>query len=53
MGIKPKDALHIGCAMVGDAEYFITTDDGILKKSDRFNKVKILSPTDFINVIDK
>ncbi|MCF8365290.1 MAG: hypothetical protein K9H16_05885 [Bacteroidales bacterium] len=51
-GIKAKDALHIASAIVGEAEYFITTDDGILKKLNRFDNIVILSPTDFIKIID-
>ncbi len=26
------DSLHIACAIKAKAEYFLTTDDGILKK---------------------
>jgi len=32
IGLKSKDALHIACAIEGGAEYFITTDDKILRK---------------------
>ena len=31
-GVKSKDALHIACAIEGKAEYFLTTDDKLLKK---------------------
>ncbi len=33
-GLKLMDSLHISCAIEGNAEYFITTDDKILKKSE-------------------
>jgi len=51
-GIKPKDALHIASAIGGGAEYFITTDDGILKKLVRYNKIVVINPTEFIKILD-
>ena len=50
LGIKPKDALHIACAAVADCDFFITTDKGILKKLDAFEKVRVISPINFINI---
>jgi len=32
-GIKPRDALHIACALKGGAEYFLTCDDKLIKRS--------------------
>jgi predicted nucleic acid-binding protein len=32
IGLKAKDALHIACAIEGKANYYLTTDDEILKK---------------------
>ena len=32
-GIKAKDALHVACAVEGQADYFLSTDDKLLKKS--------------------
>ena len=32
LGLKKMDALHIASAIVSKADYFLTTDDGILKK---------------------
>lgn len=37
---KKYDSLHIACALIGKAEYFITTDDGILRKSNVVEKCK-------------
>lgn len=45
-GIKTKDALHIACAIASEADYFLTTDMGILKKD--INGIKIVNPIDFI-----
>lgn len=47
-GLKSKDALHIASAIEGNAECFITTDDGILKKISKIDNIIVVSPTDFI-----
>lgn len=31
-GIKAKDALHVACAVEGQADYFLSTDDKLLKR---------------------
>ena len=33
LGFAPKDALHIACAIMASCEYFVTTDDFILKRA--------------------
>ena len=48
-GLKSKDALHISCAIEAACDYFITTDDGILKKY-RNGEIKVCSPVEFINI---
>ena len=45
-GIKPKDALHISCAIYAKCEYFITTDRLLIKK--KVEGIKIINPTQFI-----
>ena len=50
LGLKPKDALHVACAIVAGCDYFITTDKGILKKANNFGKVNVVSPIHFINI---
>jgi predicted nucleic acid-binding protein len=30
-GIKPKDALHVACAVIGKSDCFLTTDRRLLK----------------------
>lgn len=32
LGLKSKDALHVACAIAAGCDYFVTTDDGILKR---------------------
>jgi predicted nucleic acid-binding protein len=48
-GIKSKDALHLACAIEAACDYFITTDDGILKKC-KTGEIKVCSPVEFINI---
>jgi len=48
-GVKAKDALHISCAIEAKCDYFITTDDGILKKY-KTGDIKVCSPVEFINI---
>ena len=45
-GLKPKDALHVACAVDAASDFFITTDRGILKK--RFSEISISNPIEFL-----
>ena len=45
-GVKSKDALHLAAAIVGQADFFITTDRGILNKS--INKISVMNPERFV-----
>ncbi|WP_028571652.1 PIN domain-containing protein [Desulfonatronum lacustre] len=47
-GIKKIDSLHIACAIVAKADYFLTTDKGILKKAMLVNDITIIDPIGFI-----
>jgi predicted nucleic acid-binding protein len=44
--LKPKDALHIACAIAADADYFLTTDKKILNKP--IDGIAVVNPIDFI-----
>ncbi len=48
MGIKPRDALHIACALEAGADYFLTCDDKLIKKASQIIGLKILNPIHFI-----
>jgi predicted nucleic acid-binding protein len=50
-GVKSKDALHIACAIEAACNYFITTDDGILKKY-KTGEIKVCSPVEFITILE-
>ncbi len=45
-GVKEKDACHIACAMLAECDYFISTDDRLLKY--QTNKIKLVTPEEFI-----
>ena len=50
-GIKPRDAMHLACAIKGGANYFLTCDDKLIKKAELMQgKIVILSPIDFIRL---
>ena len=46
LGIKPRDALHVACAVCLEADYFLTTDRRLSNK--RIREIPILNPLDFI-----
>jgi predicted nucleic acid-binding protein len=48
LGIKRKDALHLGSAIKANCEYYITTDDGILNKKEKIKGIKIMNPVNYI-----
>jgi len=48
--IKSNDAIHIACALETDCEYFITTDEGILRNY-RASDIRVYSPVDFISEV--
>lgn len=47
-GLRAKDSLHIACAIYAKCDYFITTDDRVLKYKD--DSINIIDPIDFIKV---
>ena len=47
-GIKKMDALHIASTIVAEADYFLTTDDRILKKSGQIQEIRVTDPIGFI-----
>lgn len=49
-GLDFYDSLHIACAIEGKAEYFVTTDSKILKKTNLIAEIKAINPIDFIKV---
>ena len=52
LGVKSKDALHIACAIEGKAEYFLTTDDKLLKKLAKTKELIVINPVNFIPILE-
>lgn len=50
-GFKKLDALHLACSLQAGADYFITTDDGILKKAQNVSAIAITDPIGFIKEV--
>ncbi len=51
LGLRNKDALHLACSVAAKCDYFVTTDDEILRKTVSFEEVKVIDPLDFIRSI--
>ncbi|GMO24728.1 MAG: hypothetical protein Pg6A_11720 [Termitinemataceae bacterium] len=51
-GIKMKDALHLACAINARCDYFITTDDKLIKKYTG-TKIKIRTPITFLDDLEE
>ena len=49
-GLKTKDATHLAFAVKGGCDYFLTTDDKIIKHQD--DRITIMSPVEFINLLE-
>lgn len=50
-GLKKMDALHLACASKANADYFLTTDDGVLKRSGLITNIKISDPIGFVKEV--
>ena len=50
-GIKKFDALHLACALHSKVDYFLTTDDGILRKSLVIEDIRVIDPIGFIKEV--
>jgi len=50
LGLKPKDALHLACAIKSGCEYFITTDKKVLNKN--IDNIAVINPIDFVREME-
>ncbi len=50
--ISIKDALHVACAVVAKADYFITTDRKLLNKLANSKQIRVITPITFIEEQD-
>jgi predicted nucleic acid-binding protein len=53
IGIKAKDALHVAAAIEVGAQYFITTDDRLIKKTRNLVDIVAINPVDIVVLIDE
>ena len=51
MGIKSKDSIHLACAISMRCEYFLTTDDELIKKASGIKEIKVTDPISFIKEV--
>jgi predicted nucleic acid-binding protein len=49
-GVYPKDALHLACAELAQCDYFITTDDKLIKKTGNEKNLRVVNPVTFIEI---
>jgi predicted nucleic acid-binding protein len=47
-GIKPKDALHVACAVYSESDYLFTTDRRLANKQGL--DIRIINPLEFIGL---
>jgi predicted nucleic acid-binding protein len=47
-GLHAKDALHVACAMAAGCDFFLTTDDLVVKRMRGFAGIIVMDPTQFI-----
>jgi predicted nucleic acid-binding protein len=54
-GFRPLDALHLALAEAGNADYFCTCDDKLLRSAKRVKDlaVKVINPVDLVQEIEK
>lgn len=50
-GVKKMDSLHVACAIISSAEYFLSTDKRLLKY--QTEKIKIVNPIEFIAELEE
>ena len=48
IGVKPMDALHVACAIEARAEYFLTTDNALLRKMAKHDSIRVVDLVDFV-----
>jgi predicted nucleic acid-binding protein len=51
IGIKSKDSIHLACAISMRCEYFLTTDDELIKNASSIKEIKVTDPISFIKEV--
>lgn len=52
LGVKAMDALHVACAIMAGARYFLTTDKAVLRKLATERRITVFDPIDFVRNLD-
>lgn len=52
-GLRGKDALHIACALETGCEYFLTTDDQVIKMMGDCDSIFVMNPTTFVTTMEQ
>lgn len=52
-GFREIDSLHVACAIEAKSDYFVTTDDAILKKANRVAEMNILDPVGLLKLVEE
>ena len=47
-GLRAKDALHVACAVAAGCDFFLTTDDVVVKRMRGFSEIVVMDPAQFI-----
>lgn len=53
MGIHSMDALHLSCAIYSECDFFITTDDDIIRHYAYRGEMQVANPTEFIKTMEE
>jgi hypothetical protein len=48
LGLRSKDALHVACALELKCQYFITTDELLIKKMSTLKDIIVINPITFV-----
>jgi predicted nucleic acid-binding protein len=48
IGLRKLDSLHIACGVQSNCDYFLTTDDKVLKRSNQISYIRVIDPIFFI-----
>ena len=55
LGFRKLDAMHLACAEAADCEYFVTTDDKLIKRAKAHRKtlgVTVVNPLTFVTEVE-
>ena len=45
--VSSADSLHVACSIMGFCDYFITTDDVLIKRLKNYDLMRVINPIQF------